>query len=69
MMRFFVLFALVVAPALAKHAPFIVGGDDAAEGAWPHQASLEYFGSHSCGASLISADYLITAAHCVGGSV
>ena len=50
----------------------IVGGEVAADGAWPHQGSLQFFqddgspGSHTCGLSLLTADHAITAAHCVG---
>jgi len=52
-----------------QQAGFIVGGDDAREGAWPWQLSLQNGGSHSCGASLIRARYAICAAHCVGSIV
>jgi len=47
----------------------IVGGADAAEGAWPWQGSQRNAGSHSCGCSLIRANWALTAAHCVGGVV
>jgi len=46
----------------------IVGGDEAAEGAWPWQLALENLGSFSCGANLLGATYGITAAHCVGAA-
>ncbi|CAI9538158.1 unnamed protein product, partial [Staurois parvus] len=43
----------------------IVGGNISAEGQWPWQASLTFQGIHLCGGSLISAQWIITAAHCV----
>uniref|UniRef100_A0A194APL8 Peptidase S1 domain-containing protein n=1 Tax=Pinctada fucata TaxID=50426 RepID=A0A194APL8_PINFU len=43
----------------------IVGGSSADFNDHPHQASLQRSGSHICGASLVSAKWLITAAHCV----
>ena len=44
----------------------IVGGVDAAIGQFPHQVSLQREdGSHTCGGSIISENYIITAAHCV----
>ncbi|XP_066440462.1 chymotrypsin-like elastase family member 1 isoform X2 [Eleutherodactylus coqui] len=47
----------------------VVGGTNAAAHAWPWQISLQYrSGSswrHTCGGSLIRADRVLTAAHCV----
>ncbi|XP_074066503.1 enteropeptidase [Macrotis lagotis] len=45
----------------------IAGGNNAKEGAWPWMVSL-YFNEHPlCGASLISNEWLVSAAHCVYG--
>ncbi|XP_012929401.2 transmembrane protease serine 11G-like [Heterocephalus glaber] len=42
----------------------VAHGQIANKAAWPWQASLQMDGMHFCGASLISADWLLTAAHC-----
>ncbi|XP_016146250.1 transmembrane protease serine 13b isoform X1 [Sinocyclocheilus grahami] len=42
----------------------IIGGNVAADGQWPWQASLHFQGSHSCGGTLVAPDFIITAAHC-----
>jgi len=49
----------------------IIGGINAAQGAWPWQLSQQRLGgswSHSCGASLIKSRYGLSAAHCVEGA-
>jgi secreted trypsin-like serine protease len=48
----------------------IIGGTDAGIGAWPWQLSQQLLSttwSHSCGASLLSPQYALSAAHCVDG--
>uniref|UniRef100_A0A3B4FIP6 Plasma kallikrein-like n=1 Tax=Pundamilia nyererei TaxID=303518 RepID=A0A3B4FIP6_9CICH len=41
----------------------IIGGQDAPPGSWPWQAALSIFGSFSCGGSLITDQWVLTAAH------
>ena len=43
----------------------IVGGSSAALGDWPWQVSLHVQGIHICGGSIITPDWIVTAAHCV----
>jgi trypsin len=43
----------------------IVGGDEISISEAPYQAALLYAGGFFCGASIISPNYLITAAHCL----
>ena len=45
--------------------PRIVGGEPAPAGERPWMVSLQDGGSHFCVASLIAADWVLTAAHCV----
>ncbi|XP_067316614.1 transmembrane protease serine 6 isoform X2 [Pseudorasbora parva] len=42
----------------------VVGGADAEEGEWPWQASLQISGQHICGGALVSAQWVVSAAHC-----
>ncbi|KAF1493765.1 Enteropeptidase, partial [Eudyptula minor novaehollandiae] len=45
----------------------IVGGSDARREAWPWIVSLHFNSRPVCGASLVSDEWLVTAAHCVYG--
>ena len=47
----------------------IVGGEVAANRAWGWMVSLRRDGSHTCGASLVTAQYAITAAHCIKNDI
>ncbi|XP_073416719.1 serine protease 33-like [Dendrobates tinctorius] len=46
----------------------IIGGMDADEGAWPWQVSVLYRGGPVCGGSLISDQWVLSAAHCFSPS-
>ncbi|XP_060065314.1 chymotrypsinogen B-like [Ylistrum balloti] len=43
----------------------IVGGQSASEGQWPWQVSFHDVTGHFCGGSLISDQWIVTAAHCL----
>ncbi|XP_047098539.1 trypsin delta-like [Schistocerca piceifrons] len=45
----------------------IIGGSSANIANYPWQLSFQYGGSHICGASIISSNWALTAAHCVDG--
>ncbi|KAL0582521.1 Enteropeptidase, partial [Plecturocebus cupreus] len=65
--------SLILTPSLWKKlvaqdiTPKIVGGSNAKEEAWPWVVALYYDGQLLCGTSLISSDWLVSAAHCVYG--
>ncbi|KAM4742700.1 transmembrane protease serine 5 isoform 4-T4 [Anableps anableps] len=45
--------------------PRIIGGVEAMLGRWPWQVSLYYSNRHTCGGSIITSQWIVTAAHCV----
>ncbi|CAH1789765.1 unnamed protein product [Owenia fusiformis] len=49
------------------HDSFIVGGQEARVGRWPWMADLLSNGRHICGGSILNANWILTAAHCVRG--
>ncbi|XP_020030701.2 neutrophil elastase [Castor canadensis] len=60
-----VLLALLLGgPSLATE---IVGGRPARAHAWPFMVSLQQRGGHFCGGTLISRNFVLSAAHCVNG--
>ncbi|MPC28803.1 Chymotrypsin BII [Portunus trituberculatus] len=46
----------------------IVGGKEATPHAWPHQVALFIDDMYFCGGSLISDEWVLTAAHCMDGA-
>lgn len=52
----------------ASEAKRIVGGWVSAPGAWPWQVALLLKGEQACGGSLISPEWVVSAAHCFAGS-
>jgi secreted trypsin-like serine protease len=54
-------------PGLHRVPGRIVGGTVVTRNELPYQLSLQFGTSHGCGASVLNANYAITAAHCVQG--
>ncbi|XP_075449527.1 chymotrypsin-like elastase family member 1 [Ascaphus truei] len=51
----------------------VIGGSNVAQNTWPWQVSLQYLSGsswyHTCGGSLVRANWVMTAGHCVDRSV
>nr|AVA17393.1 putative Per a 10 isoallergen [Periplaneta americana] len=54
-------------PRRPRHDGRIVGGEPTDITNYPYQVSFEFFGSHHCGAAIISELWVVTAGHCVDG--
>lgn len=64
----FLIGAAIAKPRAAEFPSFdfkIINGDDAELGQFPWQVSLQVGSRHNCGGSILSADRVATAAHCV----
>uniref|UniRef100_A0A1A9WSE3 Peptidase S1 domain-containing protein n=1 Tax=Glossina brevipalpis TaxID=37001 RepID=A0A1A9WSE3_9MUSC len=63
-----IIFIFLLSQVDAYHHGFlnsrIVGGRSAQPGQFPYIVSLKYKDSHVCGGSIISPNYILTAAHC-----
>lgn len=68
------LLAVGAAPAQDINSPEIVGGQEASPGEWPWQVALvkkangaDLYNGQFCGGTIVAADWVVTAAHCVEG--
>lgn len=50
---------------MSERTSYVVGGHDAPDGAAPYQCSIQESKVHLCGCSIISENWILTAAHCV----
>ncbi|CAG7674170.1 unnamed protein product [Allacma fusca] len=65
--HYFILLT-VIASSVATQVSFphrIVGGEDANQNEFPYQVSIQAFGRHFCGGSIIGPEQVVTAAHCL----
>lgn len=62
-------FAAALAVPIAEVDPFVVGGENALPGQFPYIVSLLWnvlgVSTHVCGGSIISGNWILTAAHCI----
>uniref|UniRef100_A0A4W6DEP0 Peptidase S1 domain-containing protein n=1 Tax=Lates calcarifer TaxID=8187 RepID=A0A4W6DEP0_LATCA len=52
--------SLVAPPGMSR----IVGGQEAPEGAWPWQVSIQIMSRHHCGGTILNSLWVLTATHC-----
>ncbi|XP_017773878.1 PREDICTED: trypsin-7-like [Nicrophorus vespilloides] len=45
----------------------IVGGEQVSIDTFPYQVSLQYYGKHICGGTILNPQHIVTAAHCTNG--
>jgi trypsin len=69
---YFILFFFTAVPTFIRTESLspdekIVGGDQTDIELAPWQVSVQYNDRHICGGSIISTDYVVTAAHCTNG--
>ena len=57
--------AILKSATVRRHTGRIVGGESAVIETYPYQVSLQKNGNHSCGGSIISEYWIITAGHCI----
>uniref|UniRef100_A0A8D2IJ49 Peptidase S1 domain-containing protein n=1 Tax=Varanus komodoensis TaxID=61221 RepID=A0A8D2IJ49_VARKO len=65
--NFFLFRSSAVCGRPKVHSLRIVGGHKADEGEWPWQVSIRENRLHVCGGSLVSSQWVVTAAHCFDG--
>uniref|UniRef100_A0A674GFW8 Peptidase S1 domain-containing protein n=1 Tax=Taeniopygia guttata TaxID=59729 RepID=A0A674GFW8_TAEGU len=54
---------------LSRSRARVVGGLPAGPGRWPWAVSLQLRGRHRCGGTLVTPQWVLSAAHCFQGSV
>lgn len=48
-----------------NYGKYIISGENARPGAWPWHVQIFHYGEHICGGSIISEQWILTAAHCL----
>uniref|UniRef100_A0A1A9WP17 Peptidase S1 domain-containing protein n=1 Tax=Glossina brevipalpis TaxID=37001 RepID=A0A1A9WP17_9MUSC len=65
----FVLLEVEVKAFTRRLQPRVVAGRNANQGQFPYIVSLRFMDTHICGGSIISANYILTAAHCLSTEI